>query len=104
MSLRSCVRLGVAMADISAKKSTMRTARAAGSVRVGAEIVSLIKVQAMAKGDVLTVSQVAGIMAAKRTADILPLCHPSLPLSKVTVELRLREPDTHAYMCCVSVR
>jgi len=65
---------------------------------VGAQVLLLLRRNEIPKGDVLTVSQIAGIMAAKRTSDILPLCHPSLSLSKAHVELTLEEPDLiHIY-------
>jgi len=93
MMFRSVTRLVANMADISEKLNTLRVAQAIGSVRVGSEVLNLLKNKNIAKGDVLTVSQIAGIMAAKKTADILPLCHPSLALSKVNVECELIEPD-----------
>merc|ERR1712039_1049139 len=80
------------MVDVGAKALTQRTARASCSVHVGDEVAQALAAGKVAKGDVLTVSEVAGIMAAKRTPDILPLCHP-LPLSRASVECRLDAPQ-----------
>ena len=76
------------MVDVSAKAETERVAVAAGSVRMAPETMALIQSHGVKKGDVLAVAQLAGIMAAKRTPDLIPLCHP-LPLSSVTVELEV---------------
>jgi len=81
------------MVDVTAKAPTERRAVAAGSVWVGAETFGRIADRSLEKGDVLQVARLAGIMAAKRTADLIPLCHP-LPLSSVTVEFAL-EPSEH---------
>lgn len=80
------------MVDVSAKASTTREAVAKGSVYMEAATLKLIKARKVKKGDVLAVAQLAGIQAAKRTPDIIPLCHP-IPLSSVKVEL---ECDTKA--------
>src|SRR5690554_6235355 len=72
------------MVDISEKHETVRTALAKSSVEVNGEIYSKIKDGTMGKGDVLSVAQVAGVMAAKRTADWIPMCHP-LSLTGVNV-------------------
>ena len=77
------------MVDISAKADTDREATAKGSVYMSAATVSLITSGKSAKGDVLTTAQIAGIMAAKRTHELIPLCHP-LPLTGIEVSL---EPD-----------
>mmetsp|Transcript_52417 Transcript_52417/g.151043 ORF Transcript_52417/g.151043 Transcript_52417/m.151043 type:complete len:210 (-) Transcript_52417:153-782(-) len=76
------------MVDVSSKAHTVRRARAACRVIVGEEVAKALAAGTVAKGDVFTVSEVAGIMAAKRTPDFLPLCHP-LPLTKAIVECRL---------------
>ncbi len=75
-----------AMVDVSAKEETERTATAKGSVTMAPETLALIQSGGIPKGDVLTVARLAGIMAAKRTPDLIPLCHP-LMLSSVKVEL-----------------
>lgn len=74
------------MVDVSDKEVTSRTATARGSVIMAAETLTLITEGRAKKGDVLAVARLAGIMAAKKTPDIIPLCHP-LALSKVAVEL-----------------
>jgi cyclic pyranopterin phosphate synthase len=75
------------MVDVSAKAETERVATARGRVTMKPETLALIQAGGMAKGDVLGVARLAGIMAAKRTPDLIPLCHP-LPLTKVTVDLK----------------
>ena len=77
---------GAVMVDVSTKKVTERTAIAAGTVLMGAETIALILNDDIKKGDVLSVARLAGIMGAKKTADLVPLCHP-IALSSVTVEL-----------------
>ena len=74
------------MVDVSYKDVTERTATAAGSVHMRPETLARIVDGGIAKGDVLAVAQLAGIMAAKRTPELIPLCHP-LPLTSVTVGL-----------------
>jgi cyclic pyranopterin phosphate synthase len=74
------------MVDVGDKDVTARTATAAGRVRVSAEVVGLLRGDGVPKGDALGVARVAGIMAAKRTPDLVPLCHP-LAISGVTVDL-----------------
>lgn len=76
------------MVDISAKPATRREAVAEGFIHVGAEALAAIRDQAVKKGDVLATARIAGIMAAKRTADLIPLCHP-LPIDAVAVELAI---------------
>jgi cyclic pyranopterin monophosphate synthase len=74
------------MVDVSAKPVTDRIAVAVGAVRMAAETLALVTEGRAKKGDVLSVARLAGIMAAKRTADLIPLCHP-LPITKVALEL-----------------
>lgn len=78
------------MVDVSDKAQTSRTAIAKASVCMQAETLELIMTRSAKKGDVLSVARVAGIMAAKRTHELIPLCHP-LALTKVSIEL---DPDT----------
>jgi cyclic pyranopterin phosphate synthase len=78
------------MVDISSKPDTSRTAIAKGEVVMRKETLDLIESGSMGKGDVLSVAQVAGVMAAKRTSDLIPLCHP-LPLDQILVEFELDE-------------
>lgn len=78
------------MVDVSAKPVTERRASASGTIRMRAETLALIQRNEIAKGDVLAVARIAGVMAAKRTSDLIPLCHP-LPLTDVKVSLRADE-------------
>jgi cyclic pyranopterin phosphate synthase len=80
------------MVDVSTKPVTVRRAVAAGCVRTTPEVVALLRAEALPKGDALAVARLAGIMGAKRTPDLIPLCHP-IGLHSVTVELTLH-PDT----------
>jgi cyclic pyranopterin phosphate synthase len=73
------------MVDTSDKPETVRQARASGLVRLAPATLALIRDKALAKGDVLEVARLAGILAAKRTGDLIPLCHP-LPLTGVTLD------------------
>ena len=73
------------MIDVSEKKATKRQAVAKGSVKVNESTMQLIKSGGIKKGDVLAVAQVAGIMAAKKTSDIIPMCHP-LALNGIDIE------------------
>ena len=75
-----------AMVDVSAKPETNRTATARATVHMLKTTANLIRTGTAAKGDVLATARIAGIMAAKRTADLIPLCHP-LPIAAVTVDL-----------------
>jgi cyclic pyranopterin phosphate synthase len=79
------------MVDVSEKADTARTAIAAGEITMKPETLALIQAGLLKKGDVLTVAQIAGIQAAKRTSELIPLCHP-LPISKIDVDL---QPDPH---------
>lgn len=80
------------MVDVSAKDETERSATARGLVRMSPETVATIRDGKVKKGDPLTVAQLAGIMGAKKTPDLIPLCHP-LSLSSVKVFLTLNEAD-----------
>jgi cyclic pyranopterin phosphate synthase len=74
------------MVDVSGKDATARTAVATGVLRTTAEVVELLRRDGLPKGDALATARVAGIMGAKRTPDLVPLCHP-IALTGVTVEL-----------------
>ena len=78
------------MVDVSHKPDTDRVAVAAGEVRMKSETLALIRAGQLKKGDVLAVAQLAGVMAAKRTADLIPLCHP-LPLTHINVTCDLQD-------------
>jgi cyclic pyranopterin monophosphate synthase len=82
---------GVArMVDVSAKDVTVRQAVAAGEVRTTSAVIDLLRAGTLPKGDALAVARIAGIMGAKRTPDLVPLCHP-IALHGVTVDLTLTE-------------
>jgi cyclic pyranopterin monophosphate synthase len=72
------------MVDVTGKNDTVRVARATGSIRMAAATLAAVVNNTVTKGDVVAVARVAGIMAAKRTADLIPLCH-SIPLTDVQV-------------------
>ncbi|KEZ18086.1 Molybdenum cofactor biosynthesis protein C [Sphingobium yanoikuyae] len=78
------------MVDVSAKAVTAREAVAAGRITMAADAAQAIAAGLVKKGDVLAVARVAGIMAAKRTAELIPLCHP-IPLSAVTIDFTLHD-------------
>ena len=80
------------MVDVSTKDISVRHATAKGSVRMQPETLRLIQQGSTPKGDVLAAARLAGIMGAKRTADLVPLCHP-LPIESVAVELDCNETD-----------
>jgi cyclic pyranopterin phosphate synthase len=77
------------MVDVTGKPPTERLARAGGAIVMQPETLALVRTNALKKGDVITVARTAGILGAKRTADLIPLCHP-LPLTDVAIEV---EPD-----------
>ncbi|MFC2065695.1 cyclic pyranopterin monophosphate synthase MoaC [Chloroflexota bacterium] len=81
------------MVNVTGKPDTHREAVARGSVRMQASTFALLKKGKMAKGDVLTVAQLAGIMAAKQTSDLIPLCHP-IPIGDIRVEFSLDEENS----------
>ena len=80
------------MVDVSEKLSTLREARAFARIRMQPETLAQINANSLKKGDVLAVARIAGIQAAKKCADLIPLCHP-LMLSKVSVDFEINEPE-----------
>jgi cyclic pyranopterin phosphate synthase len=80
------------MVDVSEKPMTARKAIARAIVRMQSATLEQIRAQAIAKGDVLGTARIAGIMAAKRTSDMIPLCHP-LPIDAIDLDIRLKSPD-----------
>ena len=78
------------MVDVSGKDVTVRMARATGAIRMQRETLEAIQANTIAKGDVLGVARLAGIMAAKRTSELVPLCHP-IPLSDIRIDITLDE-------------
>lgn len=89
------------MVDVSEKAVTYRTAKAAGRVWMNPETLEKVRQGSMAKGDVLAVAQVAGIMAAKRTWELIPMCHP-LPLTSINITFAFQESalDIQAQVKC----
>jgi len=83
------------MVDVSPKTDQLRTAKARGFIVLQPGTISLIKDNTMKKGDVLTTAEIAGIQAAKRTSDLIPLCHP-LAISKIDVTLEVEENGIRA--------
>jgi cyclic pyranopterin phosphate synthase len=83
------------MVDVSAKPDTVRRATASGRITMSDEAAAAIREGSVKKGDVLAVARVAGIMAAKRTAELIPLCHP-LPIAGVTLDLTVDEAGVTA--------
>jgi len=90
------------MVDVGAKPETNRTARASALVRMKPETLKLVRDKQLAKGDVLEVARLAGIMAAKKTADLIPLCHP-LPLTSVKIDFAFPAEDALRIEATVSV-
>ena len=80
------------MVDVTDKAATTRTAVAAGSVHTTAEVVALITAGGLPKGDALATARVAGILAAKRTSDLIPLCH-HLALTRVDIEFSIGDAE-----------
>ena len=78
------------MVDVGHKPNQLRTAKAKGFISLGKETIRLIKENQMKKGDVLTIAEIAGIQGAKRTSELIPLCHP-LQLTKVDVKATIEE-------------
>jgi len=88
----------VRMVDVSDKAETVRTALAAGRVRLNPDTLRLVKTGGLSKGDVLGIAQIAGILAAKHTSDLIPLCHP-VPLTGADLNLTVNETD-----CAVDIQ
>jgi cyclic pyranopterin phosphate synthase len=78
------------MVDVSAKPVSVRTAEASGMIRLGVETLALIASDGIAKGNVLATARIAGIQAAKKTAELIPLCHP-LPLSAIEIHFEAQD-------------
>jgi len=89
------------MVDVSAKSETHRVARATGEIRMQPATLALVRQGTAKKGDVLGVARIAAIQAAKRTSDLIPLCHP-LPITRVAVEFEIDERQ-HSVRCSAQV-
>jgi len=87
------------MVDVSAKEDTRRTAIVRCLVRLAPETLTLLKENALPKGDVLTTAKIAGIQAAKRTSDLIPMCHP-LPISYVDIRFNVVDEDSVIELEC----
>lgn len=81
------------MVDVGEKLETVRVADAAGNIKMSSKAYELVKSGTMAKGDVLGIARVAGVMAAKKVDDLIPLAHPLL-ITKVTIDFAYRDEDT----------
>lgn len=82
------------MVDVSAKDVSLRTAIASGSVRVSKEVIAALRDGSVPKGDALSVARIAGIQAAKRTSDLIPLAHP-IALHSVSVDIEVADDAVH---------
>ena len=89
------------MVDVTDKEDTVRTAVARGRIAVSCEVFEAVKQGTAAKGDVLGVARVAGIMAAKRTSELIPMCHP-LMLTKVSVDFSMDEERSEIEAVCIA--
>lgn len=89
------------MVDVTEKKDTERVAVAEGCIRVNREVFDAIKNHTAKKGDVLGTARIAGIMATKRTADLIPMCHP-LMLTKATIDFTLEEETLQVKCRCTA--
>ena len=90
-----------AMVDVSEKPVTRRIALAAGVIRMSGECYALLREGAIPKGDVLSVARVAGIMAAKKTSELIPLCHP-LALTQVTIDFAWHDEECTLEALCTA--
>ncbi|PGT80377.1 cyclic pyranopterin monophosphate synthase MoaC [Bacillus sp. AFS040349] len=90
------------MVDISAKEETVRTAQAKTSIQVTKEVYEKMINHEIGKGDVLSVAQVAGVMAAKQTSQVIPMCHP-ISIKGVNIEFEWDVRDTNHYTLLISV-
>ena len=89
----------VHMVDVSNKADTHRVAIACGSISMQAETLELIKKGTHKKGDVLGIARTAGIMGAKKTADLIPLCHP-ISLTHIDIDLKINDDSSSVYCEC----
>ncbi|MHA1578765.1 MAG: cyclic pyranopterin monophosphate synthase MoaC [Candidatus Freyarchaeota archaeon] len=80
------------MADISGKEDVLRIAHAKGRIKLKPKTIQRIREKKLGKGDVITAAQIAGVLAAKKTPEIIPLCHP-IPITKVDVQLSIGEGE-----------
>ena len=88
------------MVDVSEKQITLREAVAQGSISVSSHVISTIQYGRLSKGDVLGVARIAGIMAAKRTGELIPLCHPIL-LTKCSIDFQINNAEHEIIVTCL---
>ena len=93
----------MAMVDVSGKAEIFREATATGTIKLKAETINLITTGKIAKGDPLYTAKIAGVLGAKRTSDLIPLCHP-LPLTNVEVEVKVADERTVAVTATVKTK
>jgi cyclic pyranopterin phosphate synthase len=91
------------MVDVSGKPEVTREASASGTIKLKPETITLIKTGKIAKGDPLSTAKIAGILAAKKCSELVPLCHP-LPLTKVEVDAKLADAETVEVLALVKTR
>jgi cyclic pyranopterin phosphate synthase len=97
------VDLKLAMVDVSSKAEVFREATATGSIKLKSETIGLVQAGKIAKGDPLYTAKIAGVLASKRTSDLIPLCHP-LPLTNVEVEVKVVDEHTVAAIATVKTK
>jgi cyclic pyranopterin phosphate synthase len=93
----------MAMVDVSGKAEIFREATATGIINLKPETIDLIKTGKIAKGDPLYTAKIAGVLAAKKTSDLIPLCHP-LPLTNVEVDVKVADKATVSVVATVKTR
>jgi cyclic pyranopterin phosphate synthase len=93
----------MAMVDVSGKAEIYREATATGSIKLKTETIGLVKAGKIAKGEPLYTAKIAGVLAAKRTSDLIPLCHP-LPLTNVEVDVKVADECTVTATATVKTR
>ena len=93
----------MAMVDVSGKAEIFREATATGTIKLKSETIDLIKTGKIAKGDPLYTAKIAGVLAAKKTSDLIPLCHP-LPLTNVEVQVKTADKTTVSVTATVKTK
>ena len=93
----------MAMVDVSGKDEIFREATASGTIKLKAETINLIKTGKIAKGDPLYTAKIAGVLAAKKTSNLIPLCHP-LPLTNVQVDVKVLDEGTVEVLAIVKAK
>ena len=93
----------MAMVDVTSKAEIYREATATGSIKLKPQTIDLIKAEKIAKGEPLYTAKIAGVLAAKRTSDLIPLCHP-LPLTNVEVDVKVTDECTVAATATVKTK